>query len=40
MKPSPTDIDPPPRGNAINRGLQIIAGLWNLKTHTQLRANS
>jgi len=25
------------RGDAINHSLQIIAGLWNLKTHTQLR---
>jgi hypothetical protein len=27
-------------GDAINHSLQIIAGLWNLKTHTQLRVNS
>jgi hypothetical protein len=25
------------RGNAINDSFQIIAGRWNLKTHTQLR---
>lgn len=28
------------RGGAINHSLQIIAGLWNLKTHNQLRVNS
>ena len=28
------------RGHAINHSLQIIAGLWNLKTHKQLRVNS
>jgi DDE superfamily endonuclease/Helix-turn-helix of DDE superfamily endonuclease len=28
------------RGDAINHSLQIIAGLWNLKTHTQLRVTS
>jgi hypothetical protein len=28
---------PPPRRHAINRNLQNIAGLWNLKTHNQLR---
>ncbi len=28
------------RGHAINHSLQIIAGLWNLKTRRQLRANS
>ena len=28
------------RGDAINHSLQIIAGLWNLKTHKQLRVNS
>jgi DDE superfamily endonuclease/Helix-turn-helix of DDE superfamily endonuclease len=28
------------RGDAINHSLQIIAGLCNLKTHTQLRVNS
>jgi hypothetical protein len=28
------------RGQAINHILQIIAGLWNLKTHNQLRVNS
>jgi hypothetical protein len=28
------------RGQAINHSLQIIAGLWNLKTHNQLRVNS
>ena len=27
------------RDNAINHSLQIIAGLWNLKTHNQLRVN-
>jgi Transposase DDE domain/Helix-turn-helix of DDE superfamily endonuclease len=27
------------RGQAINHSLQIIAGLWNLKTHKQLRVN-
>ncbi|ORC03654.1 hypothetical protein B1T48_22885 [Mycobacterium persicum] len=27
-------------GNAINQNLQIITGLWNLKTHKQLRVNS
>ena len=27
------------RGDAINHSLQIIAGLWNLKTHNQLRVN-
>jgi Transposase DDE domain/Helix-turn-helix of DDE superfamily endonuclease len=27
------------RGDAINHSLQIIAGLCNLKTHTQLRGN-
>ena len=27
-------------GEAINHSLQIIAGLWNLKTHTQLRVTS
>jgi len=27
-------------GNAINHTLQIIAGLCNLKTHTQLRVKS
>jgi DDE family transposase len=27
------------RDQAINHNLQIIAGLWNLKTHTQLRVN-
>ena len=27
------------RGDAINHSLHIIAGLWNLKTHTQLRVN-
>jgi Transposase DDE domain/Helix-turn-helix of DDE superfamily endonuclease len=27
-------------GETINHNLQIIAGLWNLKTHTQLRVNS
>ena len=28
------------RGDAIDHSLQIIAGLWNLKTHNQLRVNS
>lgn len=28
------------RGEAINHSLQIIAGLWNLKTPRQLRVNS
>jgi hypothetical protein len=28
------------RAGAINQSLQIIAGLWNFKTHTQLRVNS
>jgi hypothetical protein len=28
------------RGEAINHSLQIIAGLWNLKTHNQLRVTS
>jgi DDE superfamily endonuclease len=28
------------RGHAINHSLHIIAGLWNLKTHKQLRVNS
>ncbi|MGH3561902.1 MAG: transposase [Mycobacterium sp.] len=28
------------RGQAINHSLHIIAGLWNLKTRTQLRVNS
>jgi hypothetical protein len=28
------------RGDAINHSLQIIARLWNLKTHTQLRVTS
>ena len=28
------------RGDAISHTLQIIAGLWNLKTHTQLRVKS
>jgi len=28
------------RGDAINHGLQVVAGLWNLKTHSQLRVNS
>jgi hypothetical protein len=28
------------RANAISHSLQIIAGLWNLKTHNQLRVNS
>jgi len=28
------------RGQAINHSLHIIAGLWNLKTHTQLRVTS
>ena len=28
------------RGDAINHSLQIIAGLWNLNTHTQLRVTS
>jgi len=28
------------RAKAINHNLQIIAGLWNLKTHKQLRVNS
>ena len=27
-------------GHAINHSLHIIAGLWNLKTHTPLRVNS
>lgn len=27
-------------GHAINHSLQTIAGLWNLKTHTQLRVTS
>ena len=26
------------RGKAINHGLQLIAGLWNLKTRNQLRS--
>jgi len=28
------------RGNTINHSLQIIAGLWNRKTHHQLRVNT
>jgi DDE family transposase len=28
------------RGDAINHSLQIVAGLWNLKTHNQIRVNS
>jgi hypothetical protein len=28
------------RGNAINDTLHIIAGLWNLKTHNELRVKS
>lgn len=28
------------RGNAINHSLQIVTGLWNLKTHNQLRVIS
>jgi DDE superfamily endonuclease len=28
------------RGDAINHSLRVIAGLWNLKTHTQLRVTS
>jgi hypothetical protein len=28
------------RGQAINHSLETIAGLWNLKTHNQLRVNS
>lgn len=28
------------RGDAINHSLQIVVGLWNLKTHKQLRVNS
>jgi hypothetical protein len=28
------------RGEAINHSLQIIAGLWNLKTDNQLRVTS
>jgi len=28
------------RGNAINHSLQIIAGLWNLKSNSQIRVNS
>jgi hypothetical protein len=28
------------RGDAINHSLQITAGLWNLKTRSQLRVNS
>ncbi len=28
------------RGDAINHSLQIIAGLWNLKTRNQLWVNS
>ena len=28
------------RGEAINHSPQIIAGLWNLKTHKQLRVNT
>jgi hypothetical protein len=28
------------RGHAINHGLHIIAGLWNLKIHKQLRVTS
>jgi hypothetical protein len=28
------------RGHAINHSLHIIAGLWNVKTHTQLRVNT
>jgi DDE superfamily endonuclease len=28
------------RAEAINHSLQIIAGLWNLKTHKQLRVTS
>ena len=28
------------RGDAINHSLHIIAGLWNLKTHNQLRVTS
>ena len=27
------------RGQAVNHALQIIAALWNLKTHKQLRVN-
>jgi len=29
----------PRRAETINPTLQIIAGLWNLKTHRQLRVN-
>jgi hypothetical protein len=39
MKPAPTDNNPRRRGDATNNSLQIIAGLWNLKTHNQLRVN-
>jgi DDE superfamily endonuclease len=28
------------RGHAINHSLQIVAGLWNLKIHRQLRVNT
>jgi hypothetical protein len=28
------------RGHSINHSLHIIAGLWNLKTHNQLRVTS
>ena len=28
------------RSQAINHSIQIIAGLWNIKTHNQLRINS
>jgi len=28
------------RGHAINDTLHTVAGLWNLKTHDQLRVNS
>ena len=28
------------RGHAINHSLHIIAGLWNIKTHNQLRVTS
>jgi hypothetical protein len=41
MTPSPTDNARygmrRRRGNAINHSNQITAGVWNAKTHNQLR---
>jgi hypothetical protein len=28
------------RGQAINHSLQIVTGLWNMKSHGELRVNS